>query len=244
MIDWHQRFQQQAGWTRDLRTYLFTRAGAVTARRVLEVGCGTGAILLDLETPAAVHGIDIDAERLQVARQHLHGVNFSCADALSLPFPSARFDITCCHFLLLWVSDPLLAIQEMRRVTRPGGAVLALAEPDYTARVDEPPALAPLGSMQADSLRHQGADPSIGRRLADLFLRAGLTLLESGTMQAADPHPADPSSVEMEWSVLASDLAGMLPPEELERFHVLDQSAWRSGERRLHVPTYFAHGVV
>jgi SAM-dependent methyltransferase len=236
VIDWHQRFRQQAGWTRDLRTYLFTRAGASTARLVLEVGCGTGAVLLDLITPAAVHGIDIDSARLQVARQHLPGATFTCADALTLPFSSARFDITCCHFLLLWVSDPLLAIQEMRRVTRPGGAVLALAEPDYSARVDEPPSLAPLGRLQADSLRRQGADPSIGRRLADLFLRAGLTLLESGTMQAAVSHP-DPASVEMEWSVLASDLAGMLPPEELERFHVLDQAAWCSGKRRLHVPT-------
>jgi SAM-dependent methyltransferase len=198
---------------------------------------------MDLVTPAAVHGIDIDATRLLEARQYLPGANFSCGDAHHLPYPSATFDITCCHFLLLWVSDPLLALQEMRRVTRPGGAVLALAEPDYAARVDEPPALAPLGRLQADSLRLQGADPSVGRRLAELFKQAGLTFLEGGTMKGADPHP-DPSALEMEWSVLVSDLAGMLPPDELERFHELDQAAWRSGERRLHVPTYFAHGVV
>jgi ubiquinone/menaquinone biosynthesis C-methylase UbiE len=44
-MNWHNRFLQQAGWTRDLRTYLFAQAGIERARRVLEVGCGTGAVL-------------------------------------------------------------------------------------------------------------------------------------------------------------------------------------------------------
>ncbi|PIV25986.1 MAG: SAM-dependent methyltransferase, partial [Anaerolineae bacterium CG03_land_8_20_14_0_80_58_20] len=39
----HERYTQQARWTRDLRAYLFDKAGLRDARRVLEVGCGTGA---------------------------------------------------------------------------------------------------------------------------------------------------------------------------------------------------------
>ena len=57
-MDWHKRFVQQAGWTSELRNYLFKRAGLPAARRVLEVGCGSGAILSGLVTGAAIHGLD------------------------------------------------------------------------------------------------------------------------------------------------------------------------------------------
>jgi cyclopropane fatty-acyl-phospholipid synthase-like methyltransferase len=44
-VDWHARYLQQARWTRPLREYLYGKAGVDSARRVLEVGCGTGALL-------------------------------------------------------------------------------------------------------------------------------------------------------------------------------------------------------
>jgi SAM-dependent methyltransferase len=243
-MNWHNRFLQQASWTRDLRTYLFAQAGLSRLSRVLEVGCGTGAILQDLETPAAVHALDLDPARLNEARQHAPRAVLLCADALSLPYASHSFEIAFCHFLLLWVSDPLQALREMKRVTKPGGAVLALAEPDHTARLDEPPSLAPLGRWQSESLRRQGADPSLGRRLGELFRQAGLTLLETGPMRIRGDRLLAPSERELEWAVLEADLAGVVPPGELRKMKQLDEEAWLRGDRRLHVPTYFAHGVV
>ncbi len=62
-MNWHTRYLQQAAWTRDLRTYLFEQAGLKSARRVLEVGCGTGAILRELSAPA-LHGLDLEAGSL------------------------------------------------------------------------------------------------------------------------------------------------------------------------------------
>jgi SAM-dependent methyltransferase len=243
-MNWHDRFLQQAGWTRDLRLYLFARAGLTRARRVLEVGCGTGAILTNLDTPAAVHALDLDLPRLLEARLHAPGAILACADALSLPYPPRTFDITFFHFLLLWVSNPLQVLIEMKRVTRFGGAVLALAEPDYTSRVDEPPSLAPLGNWQAESLRRQGADPSLGARLGDLFSQAGINLLETGPLHNSGNRMLLPSERELEWAVLEADLEGAIPDEQVQKMKQLDAEAWARGDRVLHVPTYFAHGVV
>jgi SAM-dependent methyltransferase len=243
-MNWHKRFLQQAGWTGALRTYLFERAGLTRARRVLEVGSGTGAVLADVTGPAARFGLDLDSARLSEARTYVPGAVLTCGDALSLPYPTATFDITFCHYLLLWVRDPLQVLREMKRVTRAGGAVLAMAEPDYTSRLDEPPSLAPLGRWQTESLRRQGADPSLGRRLGELFRQAGITLLETGPLRGGGKRLLSPSERELEWEVLEADLAGIVPAEEVQKTRKLDENAWKRGERVLYVPTYFAHGVV
>ena len=144
--DWHQRFTQQAQWTRDLRAYLYQRVEIAQAQRVLEVGCGTGAILADLpaQIPLQV-GLDVDRQNLHLAMRSTPGTGFTQGDGHALPYPDGCFDVTYCHFLLLWVADPAQVLREMVRVTRPGGAVLALAEPDYGGRVDYPEELAILG---------------------------------------------------------------------------------------------------
>jgi SAM-dependent methyltransferase len=243
-MDWHSRFLQQAAWTRDLRAYLFERAGLTRARRVLEVGCGTGAILSGLATPAVIHGLDLDPLRLVEAHWHIPSAALTCGNALALPYPSGGCDITFCHFLLLWVHDPLLALLEMKRVTSPGGAILALAEPDYNSRLDKPAALAPLGRWQAESLRRQGADPGLGSRLATLFRQAGIQPIETGTLDKGMESLPAPAERALEWAVLEADLAGWIPAQEIRRMKALDKQAWRQGTRRLHVPTHFAWGKV
>ena len=237
-MDWHARYIQQAGWTRNLRDYLLARCNLDTARRVLEVGCGTGAVLAELGAHSfAVHGLDRDPLRLLQAQRHVYHGQLLCADALNLPYLTHAFDLTFCHFTLLWLADPLLALREMSRVTRPGGFVLAFAEPDYINRVDRPAALAPMGRLQTESLRRQGADPGLGLRLADLFARAGLEIIETGPYQSFDV-PSD--DAELEWAVLEADLAGLASPAQLEKWKRIDQQARRRGERILRVPTYFA----
>jgi SAM-dependent methyltransferase len=242
-MDWHKRFVQQAAWTNEIRRYLFKRAGLPAARRVLEVGCGTGAILASLETGAAIHGLDRDFTRLVEARRHASQATLACADALDLPYARGVFDITFCHFLLLWVGNPLQALREMKRVTRPGGSILALAEPDYTARVDKPDELIPLGRWQAESLRRQGADPGLGSRLPEAFRQAGIQPVESGCLRADGEHPPGPAERELEWAVLSTDLAGLVPPEQIREYKQLDEAAWQRGERVLYVPTYWILGT-
>jgi SAM-dependent methyltransferase len=243
-LDWHSRYLQQARWTRDLRSHLFERLSLPHARRVLEVGCGTGAILESLSTPAAIHALDIDLANLQAVQQHASPARLACADALALPYPARSFDITFCHFLLLWVADPLQALKEMERVTQAGGYVLALAEPDYGKRLDRPRALVPLGKWQRQALIRQGADPDLGRRLADLFQQAGLTILETGSLQPDQDHPPTAEEWELEWATLEDDLIGFIPGSKLARMKQIDQKAWNEKIRRLYVPTHFCCGQV
>lgn len=240
-MDWHRRYLQQAQWTRELREYLFKQAGLNDARPVLEVGCGTGAILSELPSHASLHGIDIDPVGLAQCQAHVPAARLIRGNALQLPYTGQTFDIVYCHFLLLWVDDPLQALLEMKRVAKVGAHILAFAEPDYTARIDEPRELASLGQWQAESLRRQGADPGLGARLADLFFRAGIEIRETGTIQSAESEPS-PEEWEMEWAVIEADLAGFIPISQLQNMKKLDQQARARGQRVLNVPTYFAWG--
>jgi SAM-dependent methyltransferase len=251
-MDWHRRYLQQAQWTRDLRTYLFKKAGLDEASRVrtaapqraslvLEVGCGTGAILSELPKHISLHGLDIDLATLAQCQIHAPTTSLVQGNALELPYSNEFFDIVYCHFLLLWVADPLQALLEMKRVTKRAAHIIAFAEPDYTARLDQPRELVPLGEWQTEALQRQGADPGLGGRLADLFFRAGIEIIETGTIQNAGQDPS-PDEWEIEWAVIESDLAGYIPQDEIQKMKKLDQQARVRRERVLYVPTYFAWG--
>ena len=240
-MDWHARYLQQAAWTRDLRAYLFDQAGLSSAQRVLEVGCGTGAILSTLSTPGSIYGLDLDSAALAQCRIHAPQAPLTRGDGLLLPYSSQSFDIVYCHYFLLWVNDPLQAVLEMKRVLHHGGHVLALAEPDYEARVDQPEELKALGTWQRDALHREGANPGFGSQLAETFFQAGIKILETGTIQGVEKAPTA-AEREMEWAVIESDLAESVPGEEIQKMKEVDEQAWARGERVLHVPTYFVWG--
>ena len=258
-MDWHNRFVLQASWTHEIRAYLFDRIGLTQSDLVLEVGCGTGSILTELRDReksiadqsykrinacAKILGLDLDPEFLQFARAHLVDIPLIGGDAYHLPFKRAAFNHTFCHFLLLWVKDPHVVISEMRRVTKPGGAVLALAEPDYGGRIDYPSELRYLGTLQMNSLRVQGADPEIGRKLASLFSKIGLRDVETGLLGGRWSGVPERQEWESEWKILFDDLVGFISRNELQRLRDLDARAYQQGERILFVPTFFALGIV
>jgi len=247
--DWHARFLQQAGWTRQARQYLFARLGLNAGSRVLEAGCGTGAVLGELSVPGAgsLHGLDIRPDYLQLARQSAPGVNLVAGDAHHLPYAEASFETACCHFLLLWVRDPAGVVAELSRVTCPGGRVLLLAEPDYGGRIDYPYELAILGEWQSQGLTRAGANPQIGRRMSALLSRAGLVAIESGVLGGQWAGAPAEDDWLMEWQVLRADLEqlpGVLPGREADiaALQEIDHRAWQRGELVLYVPTFYAWG--
>jgi hypothetical protein len=130
----------------------------------------------------------------------------------------------------------------MQRVTRPGGWVLALAEPDYGGRVDYPEALAEAGRLQAEALRAQGAEPNMGRRLMALFRQTGLAQVSAGVL-GGQWHSDDPGDWRAEWAVLRADLGDRLTEAEYELLYRIEAEARQTGERVLFVPTFYAAGV-
>jgi ubiquinone/menaquinone biosynthesis C-methylase UbiE len=247
-VDWHKRYLRQASWTRELRGYLLQQAGLSRARRVLELGCGTGAILQELaprprsgnRNALAAYGLDISSHALAECRTHASHAHLTRADAHILPYASRTFEITFCHFLLLWVKDAPGVLREMSRVTRAGGHVIAFAEPAYNARKDLPASLNRLGELQQHSLIQQGADPTIGSRLAVVFRQAGLRIVESGSLSQWQPAAVDNETFASEWEVIREDLKGLASEAELDAWMNVDDRERRLGRRLLHVPTFFA----
>ena len=244
-MNWHERYARQAGWTRELRDYLLRRCGFPAARRVLEVGCGTGAVLQDLPGGRpALYGLDLSASNLRLCRQNAPAAQLARGDARRLPYADGAFEITFCHFLLLWIPDPIRALREMKRVTASSGYVIAFAEPDYGARQDEPSELEWLGQRQNEALERQGAGLRRGAELAGLFQAAGIPLAESGKIRSPRPRSRHEADWESEWQVLEDDLAGAISPADLERIKEVDRQARLAGRHRLDIPTYFAWGQV
>ena len=240
-MNWHTRYTQQANWTRELRSYIFHKTKVGTARRILEVGCGTGAILSELPEQPDIYGLDINRSALIECVLHAPRAALVEGNALELPFPDRSFDIIYSHYFLLWIKDPLQALKEMKRASR--GYIIAFAEPDYQQRLDRPDELIPLGRLQTESLIRQGADPSLGARLAELFFEAGIKIVETGTIQSHG-RELSPDEWELEWDVIESDLTGWVPEQDIQKMKRLDQRARQQGTRVLQVPTYFAWGQI
>jgi ubiquinone/menaquinone biosynthesis C-methylase UbiE len=96
--------------------------------RMLDVGCGTGELLMRLRAKypdAFLAGLDPVAQMLEVASQKLSGrEDLRVGYADSLPWPSASFDVVVSCNMFHYITHPIEALQEMARVIRPGGALV------------------------------------------------------------------------------------------------------------------------
>jgi SAM-dependent methyltransferase len=240
--EWHAQFIRQARWTRAVRNQLYRRVNLLRAERVLDVGCGTGVITEEMAArcQGQAIGVDVDAVMIAFAQGRPDQVEYRVGDVHQLDFPDGYFDVVACHFLLMWVRDPALAVREMARVTRPGGAVLACAEPDYGGRIDYPEEL-PLARWQAEALRREEADPFIGRKLLALFAQARLSA-DVGVIPSLWDDEALRAEFEAEWALMERTLAGTVSADELQRYKQVDWQAIEDGQRLIFVPIFYAAG--
>lgn len=159
------------------------QAGLLRGDRVADVGCGSGAVIpkmLELVGPeGSVAGVDPSAERVAEAQRLLSGAPNAQVKQGGLPqtgLPSGHFDFTWSQFVFEYLREPGVALEELIRITRPGGRVvvadvdgIGLAFWPRPQVVEEglPPFMSALSST--------GFDFFIGRKLFTLFRQAGLT---------------------------------------------------------------------
>ena len=179
--------------------------------RVLDVACGTGVVAREaigrVGAAGAVTGLDIDAGMLAVADAIEPAVEWIEGEAGRLPFDDGDFDAVVSQFGLMFFPDPVAAVREMLRCTRPGGRVV-VAVWEALDRTEAFPLSVDLlqrraGAAAADALR---APFVLGDtdELRQIFEDAGASSISIDTHPGTARFPSIRSMVE-------ADLRGWLP---------------------------------
>ena len=150
--------------------------------RLLDFGCGPGTItvgLADAVRPGAVHGVDMEETQIELARNAAEGgghdnISFHVGDVYELPFEDNYFDAAHCHAVLMHVADTQRALQEVKRVLKPGG-IMGSRELFVSGSFNEPwgETLREAWGTFARLLTANGAHPEMGKELKSQLLRAG-----------------------------------------------------------------------
>lgn len=152
-----------------------------SSTRLLDIGCGPATITCDLAgLVSEVIGVEPVADVLETARQNassrgITNASFEVGSVYELRFEDNSFDAAYAHQVLQHLSDPVAAIAEMVRVTKPGG-VVAVRDADYRAMAwhPQPPELDRWMDLYQEVCRTNDAEPDAGRYLLDWALEAGV----------------------------------------------------------------------
>jgi ubiquinone/menaquinone biosynthesis C-methylase UbiE len=176
--------EQAEHWREEL---ILAGTTLVPGTRLLEVGCGVGAVLgiLGEAFPGVLlAGVDFEERQLEVARSHLAGLGLEAdlrqADARDLPYEDASFEHVWMMWFLEHVDDQVAALREARRVLVPGGVLTAI-EVDYNSVWASPTseALEALFAAVARAMDASGRSDA-GARLASWLLEAGFESVDPG----------------------------------------------------------------
>ncbi len=156
------------------RPWLALQWKEVEGLRVLEVGVGTGRSFEHYPKGLEVIAIDLSGRMLRKARAKAVKSNVKVQllqmDAQQLAFRDNSFDSVVATFTFCSVFDPVLGLEEIRRVTRPGGKVILLEHMRHDNLV--------IGKMMdlANPLTVWLMGPNINRRTLDNIKKAGLKI--------------------------------------------------------------------
>jgi len=180
-------------YSRFLSPQLANLAGVREGQRVLDVGCGPGALTAELVGrvgASSVAAVDPSEPFVAAARERHPEVDVQQAAAEELPFANAAFDAALAQLVVQFMSDPGAGVSEMRRVTQPGGVVAASVWDHGGGR----------GPLSPFWRAARELDPGLGGEshgvgasdgeLARLFSSAGLADVEQTALSVRVGHPS------------------------------------------------------
>ncbi|KAG0257330.1 hypothetical protein DFQ27_005199 [Actinomortierella ambigua] len=140
---------------------------------ILDVGCGPGSITVDFaqRVPQGrvigieYSGVPLCTARAMAADKGVANIDFQGGDIHALPFADNTFDVVHAHQVLQHVADPILAFQEMRRVAKTGGGIVAVRESVVPTWYPESPGLTKFWSVQEHMASVKGGNPHCGKYL-------------------------------------------------------------------------------
>lgn len=152
--------------------------------KLLDCGCGPGTITLGFAkaiAPGTVTGTDMGSSQISIARENalaqgITNAEFVEGNIYNLPFPDESFDGAFSHAVFEHLQEPLKALQELKRVLKPGGG-LGLRSPDWGGFIIAPSHSELDKAIEYYKLIQQrnGGNPYVGRHLRALLREAGFT---------------------------------------------------------------------
>ena len=223
-------------------------ARVAPGQRVVDVGCGPGALTTELVQrvgPEGVSAVDPSEPFVAAAKERHPGVDVRLASAEQLPFADDAFDSSLAQLVVHFMADPVKGLEEMRRVTRPGGVVAACVW-------DHAGGTGPLSPFweAAHSLDANVADESqlAGSReghLAELFEQAGLADVEDTALSVT----LELASFDDWWAPFTAGVGpagayvASLDPEQRARLRELCRDKFASSGLSQTVRAWAARGV-
>jgi SAM-dependent methyltransferase len=168
-------------------------AGVRSGQRVLDVGCGPGALipeLVDRVGAEAVSAVDPSEPFVAAARERHPNVDVKQAAAEDLPFADDEFDAALAQLVVHFMSDPTAGVAEMRRVTRPDGVVAACVWDHAGGQGPLSPLWDAAREVDPDVHDESGLVGARKGDLAQLFESVGLREVQETALQVSLEHPS------------------------------------------------------
>ena len=178
-------------YSRQLAPDLADLAGVRRGQRVLDVGCGPGALTAELVRRVgadAVAAVDPSRSFVAAARARHPDVDVRLSAAEDLPYADDTFDATLAQLVVHFMSDPVAGLAEMARVTRAAGVVTASVWDFAGGRAPISSFWQAVGELDADAEDESGLAGTRAGHLTELFEAAGLRRVEEAAIESSVEH--------------------------------------------------------